>query len=189
MLYSRVSSCSWLYSMLAHLSFTASVAGITRAKIGRTLISTRRAMSCSMAAFLLGTTFTGQRQAAPRSRRILWPCMCGTHEGAMQYRTSTRVHCHQDVALSCGRFSCRWLHFTSLTRGVGPHDMNSFSMLSEEHATFSLPACTSQPLALRRVMHVWAAYRVRQRFPTPLCNCEASDGVLERLDSKCICTC
>jgi hypothetical protein len=121
-LYSRVSSCSWLYSMLAHLGFTASIAGIPRAKIERTLIRTKRAMSCSMTAFLLGTTFTGQRQAAPRSRRMIWPCMCGTHEGAMQYRTSTDVRCHQDVALSCGRFSCRCLHYKSLTPRVGPHD-------------------------------------------------------------------
>jgi hypothetical protein len=118
----RVSSCSWLYSMLAHLGFTASIAGIPRAKIERTLIRTKRAMSCSMTAFLLGTTFTGQRQAAPRSRRMIWPCMCGTHEGAMQYRTSTDVRCHQDVALSCGRFSCRCLHYKSLTPRVGPHD-------------------------------------------------------------------
>lgn len=127
-LYSHVSSCSWLYSMLAHLRFTASVVGIPRAKIGRTLIGTKRAMSCSMTAFLLGTTFTGQYQAALRSRHMLWPCMCGTHEGAMQYRTSIHVHCHQDVALSCGRFSCRCLHSTSLTPRVGPHDMTSFSM-------------------------------------------------------------
>jgi hypothetical protein len=121
-----MASCYTLVSLPVHCK----CGGNTRAKIGRTLISTKRVMSCSMTAFLLGTTFTGQHQAAPRSRRMLWPCMCGTHEGAMQYRTSIHVHCHQDVALSCGRFSCRCLHFTSLTPRVGPYDMTSFSMFT-----------------------------------------------------------
>jgi hypothetical protein len=44
---------------------------LPRAKIERTLISINRAICCGMAAFLLGTTFTGQRRAAPRSRRML----------------------------------------------------------------------------------------------------------------------
>jgi hypothetical protein len=63
--------------------------------------------------------------------------------------------------------------------------MTSFSI---EHEPFSLPIHTNQTLPLRSVVHIQAAYRVRQRFPTPLCNFEASDRALERLDSKCIFT-